>query len=201
IVDIDDTLEADQRKWTVVVDRARAARLGVDQHTLTQAISLAIDGGDLAYLHSDTAQVPVPVRLRLPVADRDSLDAVLQLKLRASDGSLVSMTDLVQVRESVRDQTRYRKDLLPVVYVTADVSGAIDSPLYGLAAIASRLGETPIDGQPLRQYFNSQPQNPTHWSLKWDGELQVTLDTFRDMGIAYSVGLVMIYLLVVAMFK
>jgi multidrug efflux pump subunit AcrB len=202
VVDVDDTIEAPQVQWLIAVDRARAARLGVDQLTITQAISTALQGEDASFLHSEHAKVAIPVRLELPAGDKSNLDAVRDLKVRARDGSLVAISEVTQTLKTTRSQTIYHKDLLPVVYVTGDVAGKTDSPLYGLADIYNRLNETPMeDGQVLEQFFNSQPQNPYRWSLKWDGELQVTLDTFRDMGIAYAVGLVMIYLLVVGMFK
>lgn len=207
VVDVDDTLETPQTKYLLVVDRARAARLGVDQMAVASAVAAALGGEDASYLHSDHAKVAVPVRLELPAGEKDSLDRVLKLNIRARDGSLVAISEVTKVITSQRNQTIYHKDLLPVVYVLGDVAGKTDSPLYGLAAIYARLSDTPLggkqkgEGKPIEQYLNSQPQNPYNWSLKWDGELQVTLDTFRDMGIAYSVGLVMIYLLVVGMFK
>lgn len=201
VVDVDDSLEAAQPRLLIQVDRARAARLGVEQAQIAQAIAAALGGEDAAYLHGQGSKVPLPVRLQLAPAQQANLDAVMAIKLRAADGSLVALSEVTQVLERTRPQAIHHKDLLPVVYVSGDVAGATDSPLYGLAKIYQRLAQTPIDGQPLVQSLNSQPQVPVHWSLKWDGELQVTLDTFRDMGIAYSVGLVMIYLLVVGMFK
>ena len=143
----------------------------------------------------------------MPSGEKDSLNSLRDLKVRARDGSLVAISEVTQVVKSQRYQSIHHKDLLPVVYVLGDVAGETDSPLYGLGKIYGLLEDTPIktstssDGQPLEQFLNSQPENPHNWSLKWDGELQVTLDTFRDMGIAYSVGLVMIYLLVVGMFR
>lgn len=201
VVDVDDTIEASQTKWLIAVDRARAARFGVDQTTISNAISTALQGEDASFMHSDHAKVAIPVRLELPAGEKSSLDAVRDLKVRSRDGSLIPVSEVTQIIKSERDQTIYHKDLLPVVYVTGDVAGETDSPLYGLADIYNRLSETPIEGQALQQFLNSQPENPYQWSLKWDGELQVTLDTFRDMGIAYAVGLIMIYLLVVGMFK
>lgn len=206
VVDVDDTIEAPQTRWLITVDRARAARLGVDQTSIANAISTALAGEDASYLHTTNAKVVLPVRLELPAGEKDSLERVLAIKIRAHDGNLIALSEVTQVIESQRQQTIYHKDLLPVVYVLGDVAGETDSPLYGLAAIYNRIQETPIDGQPnnrqvIDQFLNSQPENPVNWSLKWDGELQVTLDTFRDMGIAYSVGLIMIYLLVVGMFK
>ncbi len=206
VVDVDDTIEAPQTRWLIAVDRARAARLGVDQTTIANAIRTALAGEDAAYLHSANAKVALPLRLELPAGEKDSLERVLAIKVRAQNGKLIALAELTQVIESQRQQTIHHKDLLPVVYVLGDVAGETDSPLYGLAAIYQRIAATPIDdqtnnGQFIDQFLNSQPENPVNWSLKWDGELQVTLDTFRDMGIAYSVGLVMIYLLVVGMFK
>lgn len=201
VVDVDTSIEQPQTRWLVVVDRARAARLGVDQTSITNAIATALDGEDASYLHNEHAKIAIPVRLQLAAGEKNNLDAIRDLKVRAQDGALIAISEVTQIINTQRNQTIYHKDLLPVVYVTGDVAGKTDSPLYGLAAIYSRLNTTPIEGQILEQYLNNQPQTPTRWSLKWDGELQVTLDTFRDMGIAYGVGLIMIYLLVVGMFK
>ncbi len=201
VVDVDDTIEAPQTKWLIAVDRARAARLGVDQTAVTQTIAAALAGEDASYLHSERDKLAVPVRIELPDSEKTSLDALGNLKVRARNGALISLSEVTQIRKTTRNQTIYHKDLLPVVYVTGDVAGKTDSPLYGLASIYNTLTEAPFEGQLVEQFLNSQPSNPYRWSLKWDGELQVTIDTFRDMGIAYAVGLVMIYLLVVGMFK
>ncbi len=201
VVDVDDTIEAPQTQWLLVIDRARAARLGVDQYTVTQAISAALQGDNASYLHSENAKTPIPLRLTLSAGEKSQLETLRDLKVRSQSGQLVPISEVTQALERTRNQSIYHKDLLPVVYVTGDVAGKTDSPLYGLGNIYGTLEEIPIDGQPLEQFLNSQPENPYRWSLKWDGELQVTLDTFRDMGIAYSIGLVMIYLLVVGMFR
>lgn len=201
VVDVDDTLEAAQRQWILAVDRARAARLGVDQTSITLSMSAALQGDDASYLHSETAKTPIPLRITLAAGEKNQIEALQNIKVRSQSGQLVSLSEVTQLLEKTRNQSIYHKDMLPVVYVTGDVAGKTDSPLYGLGKIYGALADTPIEGQPIEQFLNSQPENPYRWSLKWDGELQVTLDTFRDMGIAYSVGLVMIYLLVVAMFR
>jgi multidrug efflux pump subunit AcrB len=144
----------------------------------------------------------VPIRLELSAAEKANLQSLMSIKLRNASGNLIALSEITQWVEAHRQQTIHHKDLLPVVYVTADVAGETDSPLYGLADIYQTLQSTSLaDSSIIEQRLNSQPELPLQWSLKWDGELQVTLDTFRDMGIAYSVGLVLIYLLVVAMFK
>ncbi|MGB5132810.1 MAG: efflux RND transporter permease subunit [Steroidobacteraceae bacterium] len=201
VVDVDDTGESPQEKLVIAVDRARAARLGVSQQSVAAAVGTALGGEDMSYLHDEHAKIPVPVRVEFSPGDKASVDTLKALRLRSVSGALVPLSEIADIRGSAREQTIYHKDLLPVVYVTGDVAGASDSPIYGLRAISGKLAQTPIDGEPIRQYLTQQPANPYEWSLKWDGEWQVTFETFRDMGAAYAVGLVLIYLLVVAQFR
>ena len=201
VVDVDDTVEAPQEKLIVVVDRARAARLGVSQQSVAAAISTALGGEDMSYLHDEHAKLPVPVRVELSPGDKASVETLNSLRLRSVNGALVPLSEIADIRRGAREQTIYHKDLLPVVYVTGDVAGAADSPIYGQLAMRGTLAQTPVDGGPIRQYLTRQPDNPYEWSLKWDGEWQVTFETFRDMGAAYAIGLVLIYLLVVAQFR
>jgi multidrug efflux pump subunit AcrB len=144
--------------------------------------------------------------VEFPVADKATMDSLMSLKLRADmgekAGALVSLSDVVTVEQSHRDRAIYHKDLLPVVFVTGDLAGKLDSPLYGMFAIAGELADQAQTATgPLTQYFFAPPENPYEYSLKWDGEWQVTFETFRDMGIAYGVGIILIYLLVVAQFR
>ncbi len=202
IVDVDDTIEARQEKLVIEVDRARAAKLGVAQDSIVAAVATATRGADPSYLHSEGAQSPIPIRLELPSGAKADVDAIRALRVRSQSGALVPLGELARVQRTTRDQTIHHKDLLPVVYVMGDAAGRTDSPLYGMAEISSALSRTPIEGgAPIERSLTTQPDSPHAWSLKWDGEWQITLDTFRDMGLAYSVGLVLIYLLVVAQFR
>ncbi|MCG3143964.1 MAG: Multidrug resistance protein MdtC [Gammaproteobacteria bacterium] len=202
LVDVDDTIEAPQEKLVFAVDRARAARLGVGQQAIAAAIDAAVRGEDASFLHSEHTKSPIPIRLELSVGDKANVEMLRSLRVRAGNGALVPLSEVVEIRKVTRDQTIHHKDLLPVVYVLGDVTGATDSPLYGMFSLSSRLAQTSMDGgDPIRQYYTRQPENPYEWSMKWDGEWQVTFETFRDMGIAYSVGLILIYLLVVAEFR
>ena len=201
VVDVDDTVEAQQNKRIIAVDRARAARLGVSQQSVVDTIAAAVDGENMSVLHQQDGKYAVPVHIDLSPADKADPVVLGALRVRADNGALVPLSEVTQVIDTQRDQTIYHKDLLPVVYVMGDVAGDTDSPLYGLFPIASTLGDTMIDDQIIEQLYTEQPKNPAAWTLKWDGEWQVTFDTFRDMGIAYSAGLVMIYLLVVAQFR
>ncbi len=197
IVDIDDTVEYPSAKFLIVVDRAKAARLGVEQATVTEALATVLEGEDMSFLHGANVKFAVPIRVKYSEADKADLEQVLALRVRARSGELVPLSEIVEVVDTTREHSIYHKDLLPVVYVTGDMAGETDSPLYGLFAISAQLTEN----LGLNQWFISPPENPYEYSIKWDGEWQVTYETFRDMGIAYGIGLILIYLLVVAQFR
>ena len=154
-------------------------------------------------IHSGDSKFEIPVRVTLAPERQNNLDELLKLTVRARDGTLVPLSELVEVMPAAREKTIYHKDLLPVVYVVGDMAGKVDSPLYGMFDIKSRLADLKLpQGGVLSHYFIKQPQDPyAGFALKWDGEWQVTYETFRDMGIAYGVGLILIYLLVVAQFR
>ena len=201
IVDIDTTVEADAPREQIVVDRERAARLGVPQSAIADAIAMGVSGLDATYVHDGASKYPRPVRLRLPAQDQAALSSLLALKVRSARGQLVPLSELVRVEKARWDGAIYHKDGLPVVYVTADEAGKLDSPLYGMFGIVSQLDRDKVDGQTLAQTFIAQPTDTSSYAVKWDGEWQITYETFRDMGIAYAAGMVLIYLLVVAQFR
>jgi multidrug efflux pump subunit AcrB len=201
IVDVDTSVEADAPRDVVVVDRARAARLGIDQASIVDALRAGLGGLDATFLHDGASRHAVPVRLRLPAGSQGALEDLLALRVRAASGALVPLSEVVTVRESTWEKTVHHKDLLPVAYVTGDEAGALDSPLYGMFDLVGQLNQNELGGQRLAQHFFAQPADTTGFSVKWDGEWQITYETFRDMGLAYAVGMVLIYLLVVAQFR
>jgi multidrug efflux pump subunit AcrB len=201
IVDVDSTVEAAAERELVVVDRVRAARLGISQQAIAEALALGVGGRDVTFLRDGVSKYPVPVRLRLPAGDQASLDQLLTLRVRAGDGRLVPISEVVTVQRLPWEPVIYHKDLLPVVYVTGDEAGELDSPLYGMFDLVGQVADKPLAGTSLEQRFLSAPETASGFSIKWDGEWQITYETFRDMGLAYSVGLLLIYLLVVAQFR
>jgi multidrug efflux pump subunit AcrB len=203
IVSIDDTVTEEAPKLAVHVLQSKAALLGVSPSDVVDVIGMALTGQDVASLHDIGAKYAPPLRIGLPASRRSSMDEVLKLKVRARDGVLVPLSEVVQVVPVQRDFPIYHKDLLPVVYVFGDMAGKLDSPLYGMFGINGKTGGMALEqGGKLESYYFKQPGDPyAGYALKWDGEWQVTFETFRDMGIAYAVGLVLIYLLVVAQFK
>ena len=202
IVDIDDSTTAPNPRLIVAVDRARAARLGIAQSTISTAFATLLGGEDATYLHRPNLKHAVPVRLLLPVTEKGDLDTILALRLTAADGTEVPLSEVVTIRNDVRQQEIYHKDLLPVVYVFGDMAGDIDSPLYGMFEMYAAMNANPtMTAGGMQQFLFSQPDNPVRYALKWDGEWQITFETFRDMGIAYAAGILMIYFLVVAQFR
>ncbi|MDO8810775.1 MAG: efflux RND transporter permease subunit [Gallionella sp.] len=208
IVGIDDTVTEPAPKLLLHVLQSKAALLGVAPRDIVDVIGVALSGQDVASLHDANAKYAPPLRVGLPAERRSRIDEVLKLKVRASDGvaqggTLVPLSEVVQVIQEPRDYPIYHKDLLPVVYVFGDMAGKLDSPLYGMFGVNGKVGGMALEqGGTLESYYFKQPSDPyAGYALKWDGEWQVTFETFRDMGIAYGVGLILIYLLVVAQFK
>jgi len=202
IVDMDDSVEEDATKYTLKVLQGKAALRGVAQKDIVETMGLGLAGQDVTPIHSGAAKYEIPVRVTLPPERQGGLEDLLKLNVRARDGGLVPLSELVTVLPLEREKTIYHKDLLPVVFVVGDMAGELDSPLYGMFDISGRVrGMKLKEGGSLGEYFIRQPGDPYRaYALKWDGEWQVTYETFRDMGIAYAVGLVLIYLLVVAQF-
>ncbi len=202
ITDVDDSVEAPAPRYVLHVDRQKAALLGLSQQDVAQTISAVLGGEDVTFIHGSNVKYAVPVRLEFKTEDKADIDRVLDTKIRSQSGQLVPMSEIVRVDHDTRERAIHHKDLLPVVYVMGDMVGELDSPLYGMFEISGQLRDMEIGkvGK-LDQFFTRQPDNPYLYSLKWDGEWQVTYETFRDMGIAYAVGMVLIYLLVVAQFR
>ncbi len=201
VVDVDDSSIALAPQTMLLVDRQKAAMLGVPQQAIVTTLRAGLAGEATAYLH-DASKYPAAAVIQLPPSAQGDLNALLQLAVRSADGKLVPIRELVTVTDTVREQPQYHKDLLPVSYVVADMAGALDSPLYGVFQMRGEILKiaTPGGGT-LQEYFIRQPADPYRdYAIKWDGESQITYETFRDMGLAYGVGLVLIYLLVVAQF-
>lgn len=201
IVDVDDSSIADAPRKLLIVDRRKAALLGIPQQAIATTLRAGLSGETVGFLH-DGSKYPAPITLQLPAESHGSLDALLRLTVRSTQGKLVPISELVTISDTLREQPVYHKDLLPVNLVVADIAGKVDSPLYGMFQARSAIAaiQTPSGG-PLVEYFVRQPQDALRdYALKWDGEWQITYETFRDMGAAYAVGLILIYLLVVAQF-
>ncbi|OGA55719.1 MAG: multidrug transporter AcrB [Betaproteobacteria bacterium RIFCSPLOWO2_12_FULL_65_14] len=203
IVGIDDSVEDPAPRLQVKVDQARAALLHVTRRDVVDTMRVGLSGLDVSPLHDGVSKYQIPVRIAIPPERRSRLEEILKLGVRTPEGRLVALSEVTRVLTNERDRPIYHKDLLPVVYVVGDQAGRVDSPLYGMFASRAKIAGQPLEeGGVLGEYFIRQPSDPyREYAIKWDGEWQVTYETFRDMGLAYAVGLILIYLLVVAQFR
>ncbi len=202
IVAVDDTVDEPAPQTMVRVLKTKAALAGVAQSDIVETMRMGLSGEYVTPIHSGNAKYEIPVRVGLPPERAGSLDQLLKLAVRSQRGDLVPLSELTQAYRTQREQTIHHKDLLPVVYVVGDMAGKLDSPLYGMFDMRGEIAGVSLEqGGKLAEYFITVPRDRyREYSMKWDGEWKVTYETFRDMGIAYAVGLILIYLLVVAQF-
>ncbi|HGS5405351.1 TPA: efflux RND transporter permease subunit [Vibrio cholerae] len=197
IVDVDMYLPERHEKWQVVIDRSKAAHLQVPYASIVDALATTVGGKPITYLHSEHSKYPIPIQIQATETAKVRLEQVLNMKVGSQNGYAYPLSDLVEVRQTRMDDYIVHKNLVPMVMVVGDMSGNLDSPLYGMFEIGFALDEQ----MGLDQYYIHQPDGLSGVAVAWDGEWTVTYETFRDMGIAYAVGMVLIYLLVVAQFK
>ncbi len=200
VVDVDWTVDAPATQLAFRVDRASAARAGVDVPLLTQTVAMAVGGMPMGALQSSTAREPVSVVPRLDVRDRSGVQRLLALPVTTAMGPQ-PLGRFVSVDSSSRATSRHRKNLRPVIYVTGDVAGEVEAPVYAILAMNKMLDTLTVNGEAITRYNAVQPLRLDETAVKWDGEWQVTIEVFRDLGIAFAVVLVLIYVLVVAWFQ
>jgi multidrug efflux pump subunit AcrB len=202
IVDVDWYVEDDQPKYRLQVDREKAALSGVRADAVVRAVGLLTSGYEVGLLHQEREREDVPVVLRLDRATRSDLSEILRLRVASESGRLVSVGELASVERVDEDKSIYHKNLLPVVYVTADVAGEIESPVYAILNLGPRIDDIELpEGYAMAQYTAREPFLNDRYSMKWDGEWHITYEVFRDLGLAFAAVLVLIYILVVAWFQ
>jgi multidrug efflux pump subunit AcrB len=199
LVDIDILLPEAQQKWQLTVDRSKASLLGVSHAQVVELIATSVGGEDMSYLHREQQKSPIPIRLELKDEDKVELDQLLNLRLRSAHGGTVALSELVRIHKGQIDADIVHKNMIPMIMLVADMAGPVDSPLYGMFDMVGKLDSA--DGLAMTQHFINQPTGLGESAVFWQGEWQITYETFRDMGIAYGVGLLAIYLLVVAQFR
>jgi multidrug efflux pump subunit AcrB len=206
VVDVDDSIEADQVKYRFTVDRAKAALAGVPSEDIIATLRMALEGATVGLVHIPSEKEPVPIVLRLPQAERTGLEHFGEIGMKTASGGIVQLSELLKLEQTVQEKTIHHKNQKPVVYVTADVGGAgaerAESPVYGVLEVGRQLDAYRLtEGYRLEQHYASQPWSERRFALKWDGEWHITYETFRDMGIAFAVAMLLIYLLIVGEFQ
>ncbi len=202
VVDIDTSITFPQAKRFLSVDREKAALHGVATAQVVEAVATAIGGADAGALHAPREREPVPIRIGFPAARRSDLDPVLELRLASAGGASIRLGDLVRVEPATEPAAIMHKNLKRVVYVLADLAGGEESPVYAIAALDGRIGALSIpEGYAIERLSTHLPESTDRLSMKWDGEWHITYEVFRDLGIAFALVLVLIYMLVVGWFE
>ncbi len=200
VVDVDWTVEAPQPKKRFHVNRAVAARAGASVEQITQTLYLALSGAASGTAPNATAREPRTIVPRLALDARAYVSALLAVPVATANGPQ-PLGRFVSVDDAAPDGVRVRKNLRPTIYVTGDVAGAIESPVYAILAMNKRLDAVRVDGASIARYNAVQPNEPSEIALKWDGEWQVSIEVFRDLGLAFVAVLLLIYVLVVGWFQ
>jgi multidrug efflux pump subunit AcrB len=201
VVDVDWYVEDDQRKITFAIDREKAAESGITAEAVARNVQTALSGSVAGLLHMDREKEPVEIFLRMPLAQRANINSLQTLMIPSSSGGLVSLYELVSIREGLEEKTIYHKNLQKVTYVIGDVAGTEESPVYAIMKMKDAIADLHLtEGYALKQYLTVQPWLTDRYAMKWDGEWHITYEVFRDLGIAFAVVLVIIYILVVAWF-
>jgi multidrug efflux pump subunit AcrB len=202
VVDVDWYVEDDQPKYRLDVDQEKAALHGISEDDIARTMALASSGYQAGLLHCDSAKEDVPIRLRLDRASRSDLEQMRNLKVAGRTGRLVAIRELVRDRLVTADKSIYHKNLMPVTYVTGDVGGAMESPVYAILVLGPRMDKFRAPaGYAIEQHMAAMPADAERYSMKWDGEWHITYEVFRDLGIAFAAVLILIYGLVVGWFQ
>jgi len=202
VVDVDMYLEDDQPKTRLLVDKEKAALHGISEDDVARTLRIATAGESAGLLHSELEKEDVHIRVRLDRTARSELNRLLSLKLPSRDGRLVPLSELVRAEQIVEDKSIYHKNLMPVTYVTADVAGAHESPVYAILALGPKIDGIRLpEGYQIEQLTARLPESDERYALKWDGEWHITYEVFRDLGIAFAAVLLLIYILVVGWFQ
>ena len=202
VVDADWYVEDDQEKYEILVNKEKAALHGVSDQHVAGLLRTASAGESVGLLHDADEKEDVPIQVRLARAARSDIDRLRQLRVRGQDDSLIPLAELVQVKQTIQDRSIYHKNLMPVTYVTADLAGAIESPVYAVLEIGPRIDEIKIpEGYKVEQFTATLPFSDERYAMKWDGEWHITYEVFRDLGLAFGAVLILIYVLVVGWFR
>jgi multidrug efflux pump subunit AcrB/nucleotide-binding universal stress UspA family protein len=202
VVDVDWFVEDNQQKYSLKINKEKAALNGISAEQITQTIRVAVGGLNVGILHLPNEKEDTYINLRLPRLDRSSIADIEQIKVIGNRGNLVPVSELVQLQELKNDKSIYHKNLMPVVYVTADVAGTVESPVYAILGLNDKIEAMKLpEGYSLERYVASQPLLTDKYSMKWDGEWHITYELFRDLGLAFAVVMVLIYILVVGWFQ
>lgn len=202
VVDVDWYAEDDQWQYHFEVDKVKAMRSGVAPAIVVANMYAALSGQVAGTLYKPVAYSPVNIKLQLNDADKSGIDELKNLTVIGQQGNAVKVGDLVTITKEVKDKSIFRKNQNRVVYVTADMAGKLESPFYAISAISDSIKNIKLPkGYTIAEEYTHQPENEDNYTLKWDGEWQITYEVFRDLGIAFAAVIIIIYMLIVGWFQ
>ena len=203
VVDVDWYVEDPQTKFDLKVDLDKASLHGISAADVTRTLQIGLGGADAGLLHDPQSREDIPIRVRLSRADRSGIQDLANLKLPAANGGQIALQEVTSTNQTAIDTSVYRKNLQPVVYVTGDVAGEEESPVYAIGKMSEAIDKIKLpDGYAVKQYKGTaMPERTDRYSMKWDGEWHITVEVFRDLGLAFAAVLVLIYVLVVGWFR
>jgi multidrug efflux pump subunit AcrB len=201
VVDVDWYYEDDMKEVIFKVDKEKAALTGISTDMVSKTLYMALNGMSAGILHTEEDREDVEIIVKLPEYQSSSLDILKGINLVSMTGKTVPLAELVTIENKIKDKAIYHKNLQPVMYVTADVAGIEESPVYAILKMKKNIGNITYNGEKVKQLWTHQPENTDKVSIKWDGEWQVTYEVFRDLGLAFGAAMVIMYFLLVGWFR
>ncbi len=202
VVDVDWMVEADQKEYNFVIDKEKSMLYGITPQQIVHTMNMALSERAITNLYDENALRRVGMILSLDEKEKSTISDISQLKIKSKMGTMITIGDLVEIKETVKAKSIYRKNQKRVVYVMADMAGELESPVYAILGLTDKLKEIKLPkGLTLEELYLSQPEYEDNYTVKWDGEWQITLEVFRDLGLAFMVAIIFIYILIVGWFQ
>ncbi len=202
VVDVDWMVEADQKEYQFNINKEKAMLYGVAPQQIAYTMNMALSNNAITTLYDENAVNQVGLVLALDEKEKSTISDISQLKITSKLGTMVPIADMVDIKETIAAKSIYRKNQKRVVYVLADMAGELESPAYAILGMEKKLKEIPLPkGYELNEMYLGQPDFEDNYTVKWDGEWQITLEVFRDLGIAFLGAIILIYILIVGWFQ
>ncbi|MCT8340676.1 efflux RND transporter permease subunit [Flavobacteriaceae bacterium TK19130] len=202
VVDVDWMVEADQTEYDFIIDKEKAMLYGVVPKQITHTLNMAMGNRVVTHLYDEDASNQIGVVLALEEKEKSTLQDITELKVQSKQGTMVPIGDLISIEKTVKEKSIYRKNQKRVVYVLADMAGELESPVYAILEMEEKLKQIDLPkGYSMQELYMNQPKFEDDYTVKWDGEWQITLEVFRDLGIAFLGVIVIIYMLIVGWFQ
>lgn len=201
VVDVDTYEESDMVQLDLKVDKQKAAVMGVSSEMVSKTLYMALQGMNVGLLHTEKDREPVDITIKLPEERRNMIQTLSEIPIISMSGKPVTLGELVTIKKKIKEKSIYHKNLKPVVYITGDVAGAVESPVYAILEMKHKINALTWQGIHVKQFWTAPPKNDDTPSVKWDGEWQITYEVFRDLGLAFAAVLVLMYFVLVGWFR